>query len=64
MQLVYTHLAFVQDHDPAAAHHCVETMGDDEGGAAAKRTVNGLLDETICLSVDGRCCLIQYKNLK
>lgn len=61
---LHTHLAVVQDHDPAAAHHCVETMGDDEGGAAAKRTANCLLDETICLGVDGCCCLVQYKNLK
>lgn len=55
-----THLAIVQDHDPAAAHHCVETMCDDEGGAAAKRASNCLLDETICLSVDGCRRLIQY----
>lgn len=61
---IYTHLAIVQDHDPAAAHHCVETMGDDEGGAAAKCTANGLLDETVCLSVNGCCRLIQYKNLQ
>lgn len=61
---LYTHLAIVQDHDPAAAHHRVETMGDDEGGAAAKCTANGLLDETICLGVDGCCCLIQNKNLE
>lgn len=61
---LYTHLAVVQDHDPAAAHHCVETVGDDEGCAAAKRRANGLLDETICLSVDGCSCLVQYKNLK
>ncbi len=59
-----THLAAVQDHDPAAAHHRVQPMGDDEGGAAAERTANGLLDETICLCVDGCCRLIQYKNLK
>lgn len=59
-----THLSAVQDHDPAAAHHCVQTVGDDEGGAAAKRTANGLLDQTIRLSVDGRCRLIQNKNLK
>lgn len=39
-------------------------MGDDEGGAAAKRSANGLLDETICLSVDGCCRLVQYKNLQ
>lgn len=55
---VHAHLAVVQDHDPAAAHHCVETMGDDEGGAAAKRTANGVLDETICLGVDGCCRLV------
>lgn len=61
---LYTHLAVVQDHDPAAAHHGVQTVGDDEGGAAAKRTANGLLDEAICLSVDGCCGFVQYKNLR
>lgn len=60
---VYTHLAIVQDHDPAAAHHRVETMGDDEGGAAAKSRANGFLNETIGLRVDGCCCFIQYQNL-
>lgn len=59
-----THLAVVQDHDPAAAHHRVQTMGDDEGGAAAKRAANGLLNEKICLRVDGGCCFVQYQNLK
>lgn len=60
---VYTHLAVLQDHNPAAAHHGVETMGNDEGGAAAKLTANGLLDETICLSVYGCGRLVQDKDL-
>lgn len=62
-QRIITHLAVVQDHDPAAAHHCVEAMGDDESGAAGKLTANGLLDETIRLGVNGCCCLIQYQDL-
>ena len=61
---INTHLAIVQDHDPAAVHHSVETMGDDEGGAAAKFTANGLLDQAICLSVGGCCCFVEYENLK
>lgn len=56
---IYIHLAAVHDHDSAAAHHRVETMGDDDSSAAAKRSANGLLDETICLSVNGCCRLIQ-----
>ena len=60
---INTNLAVVQDHDPAAVHHSVETMGDDEGGAAAKFTANGLLDQTICLCVGGCRCLVQYENL-
>lgn len=59
-----THLAAVQHHDPAAAHHGVQAMGDDEGGAAAKCTANGLLDETIRLGVDGCCRLVQDEDLK
>lgn len=61
---ITTHLAIVQDHDPVAVHHSIEAMGDDEGGAAAKFTTNGLLDEAICLGVGGCRCLIQYENLK
>lgn len=61
---INTHLAIIQDHDPAAVHHSVEPVGDDEGGAAAEFTADRLLNETIRLSVDGCRCLIQYKNLQ
>lgn len=39
-------------------------MCNDESGATAKRTANGLLDETICLCVNGCRCLVQYEDLK
>ena len=59
----YTDLAVVQHHDPVAAHHGVEAVGDDESGAAAKGITNGLLDQMVCLIVNGRCRLIQQQDL-
>lgn len=64
MCVLTTDLAVVQNHDPVAAHHSVETMGDDESGAASELTADGFLDESICLCVDGSRRLIQNKNLK
>lgn len=63
-QCVYTHLAVVHDHDPVTAHHRVETVGNDEGGAAAKHAMNGLLYEAIRLGVDRCCGFVQYQDLE
>lgn len=59
-----THLAVVQDHNPAAAHDRAEAVRNDQSGAAAKRTADRLLDQAICLYVNSCRCLVHYQNLQ
>ena len=58
-----THLSLVQHHDPVTAHHCIEAMGDDQRGAAAERLMDGVLNQPVCLCVNGCHRLVQQQVL-
>lgn len=58
-----SYLATVHDEDAVCVHHSVDPVGDGEHGAVPKGLLDGGLDQSIRLSIDGRRRLIQEYNL-
>lgn len=44
-------------------HHSVDAMCDGEHGAVLKRLLDGVLDQSVRLCIDGGCGLIQEDDL-
>lgn len=57
------YLSIVHDQDTIGVHHRVDTMGDGEHSAVLEGLFDGVLDETVCLCIDGRRGLIQQNDL-
>lgn len=58
-----SYLATVHDEDAVCVHHSVDPVGDGEHGAVLKGLLDGGLDQSIRLGIDGRRRLIQEYNL-
>ncbi len=57
------YLSVVHDQNTICVHHGVDTMGDGEHGAVLEGFFDGVLDQGVCLCIDGRCRLIQKNDL-
>lgn len=57
------YLSVLHDQNTICVHHSVDTMGDGEHGAVLEGFVNCVLDQGVCLCIDGCCCLIQKNDL-
>lgn len=58
-----SHLATVHDEDSIRVRHSVDPVGDGEHGAVPEGLLDGVLDQSVRLRVDGRCRLVQENNL-
>lgn len=58
-----SYLATVHDEDAVCVHYSVDPVGDGEHGAVPKGLLDGGLDQSVRLGVDGCCRLIQEYNL-
>lgn len=58
-----SYLATVHDEDAVCVHHSVDPVGDGEHGAVPKGPLDGGLDQSVRLGIDGCCRLIQEYNL-
>lgn len=58
-----SYLATVHDEDAVRVHHSVDPVGDGEHGAVPKGLLDGGLDQSVRLGIDGRRRLIQEYNL-
>lgn len=58
------YLSLVEHHDAVGGEDSVETVSDGQGGAVLTGAPDGLLDESIRLSIHGCCGLIQDQDLR
>lgn len=59
-----SHLAGVHDQDAVRVGHGVDAVGDGEHGAVPEGFLDGVLDQSVRLGVDGRRRLVQKDNLE
>lgn len=58
-----SYLTSVHDQDAICVRHGVDSVGDGEHGAVPEGFLDGVLDQSVRLCVDGRRRLVQEDNL-
>lgn len=57
------YLSIAHDQNAICVQHSVDPVGDGEHGAVLESLFDGALDQSVCLWVNGCCCLIQQNDL-
>ena len=57
------YLSVVHDQDAVCVQHAGDAVGDGEHGAVPEGISDGVLDQSVCLRVDGRGGLVQEDDL-
>ena len=61
--VIVCYLSVVHDQDAVCVHHSVNAVRYGEHGAVTEGLLDGVLDQTVCLCIDGGRGFVQKNDL-